>query len=160
MMKHLSTLTGLQNPSLKLITQYWSITNPKSMSINVDTDKVYNIMEGYSLDVIENQTAKGVRYIVNMKISNELIVRYTNLKELYLPSRSAVDAGFLIGKADKCVSIECCTRAPSPYPVRIGDQTYYNEDPKSFLIDDYEPPLHIRTFYTVMGQHFEVFGDN
>jgi hypothetical protein len=159
-MKHLSILTGIENPTKKLIKNYWSMTTPKSTSINVFTDNVYNILEGYSLDVIENQTSKGTRYIVTMKISNDLIVRYLNLKELYVPSRSAVEAGFLLGKADKFVGIECCTRVRSAYPVRIGARTYYNENPEEFLLNDYEPELHTRTFYTVWSTHFEVVDDS
>lgn len=159
MTKHLSILTGIKDPTKKLIKDYWSMKTPKCTSINVFTDNVYNMMEGYSLDAIENQTPKGLRYIVTMKISNELIIRYLNLKELYLPDRSCVEPGFLIGKADKYVGIECCTRVRSQYPVRIGDRTYYKEDPAEVLLNDYEPEIHTRTFYQIVSYHFEFVED-
>lgn len=157
MMKHLSILTGIKNPTTKLIKTYWSMKTPKSTSIDVYADDVYNMLEGYSLDAIENQTPKGTRYDVNIKISNELVVRYLNLKELYLPSRSLVEPGFKIGKADKYVGIECCTRVRSPYSVRFGGRTYYKEDPSEFLLNDYEPDISTFTFYMIWSQHFEIF---
>ena len=160
MMKHLSTLTGIENPSTKLIKRYWSMTTPKNTSIDVYADDVYNMLEGYSLDALENQTPQGTRYTVSIKISNELIIRYLNLKELYLPSRSLVEPGFKIGKADKYVGIECCTRVRSPYSVIYGGRTYYKEDPAEFLLNDYEPDISTFTFYMILSQHFEIFDES
>lgn len=158
-MKHLSNLTGLANPTNTLIKARWSTRPPINTSINVATQYVYNIVDGYSLQIEENIVAAGTRYIVNMKISNDLIIRYLNLKELYIPSRYAIPEKFRIGKADGVVGIEYCTRVISNYPVRIGTFTYYKHDPTAFLLEDYLPELPLSTFVSVIAKHFELFGD-
>lgn len=160
MMKHLGILTGLANPDpKKLIQQNWSESIPKSTSINVFTDYVYNIVDGYSLQIHENSTTKGVRYDIEMKISNDLIIRYLNLSELYIPSRYGVPNSFRIGKSDSIVGIEYCTRVRSSYPVRIGNFTFYKHDPSDFLLNDYLPKISLPTFVTAAARHFEIFGD-
>lgn len=157
MMKHLSNLTGLENPSTNLIKTHWSDTPPISTSITVVTRDVFNIVDSYSLQIEENFTSKGSRYVVNMKISNDLIIRYLNLSELYIPSRYAIPEKFRIGKSDTVVGIEYCTRAVSSYPVRIGAFTYYKHDPTPFLLEDYLPKLPLSTFISVVSKHFELF---
>lgn len=157
MMEHLSILTGIENPTKKLIKTYYSEKIPKSTSINVIADDVFNIVDGYSIKIIENKTKLGSRYIIEMKICNDLIIRYLNLKELYIPSRYAVPKRTRLGKADSIVGIEYCTRVRSNYPVRINNATFYKHDPSKFLFDDYLPKMTLPTYYFVLNNQFEAF---
>lgn len=159
-MKHLSILTNLQNPEPnKLIQRGWSEQIPKNTSIDVKCNDVYNIVDGYCLKFYENKIKNGVRYDVDMKISNDLVIRYLNLSELYIPSRCAVPNGFKIGKSESVVGIEYCTRVRSNYPIRIGNLTFYKQDPTAFLLEDYLPDITLPTFVMVVSDHFELFGD-
>lgn len=157
MMKHLSTLTGIQNPSKNLIVTSWSETPPRSTSINVRTASVYNIIKGYTLEIRENIVNSKSQYAVSMKISNNLVIRYLNLSSIRVPPRSAIFDNFQIGTAQNIVGIEYCTRTPSPYPIRIDKYTYYKHDPSEFLLHDYLPKISLFTFDVVAGAHFEVF---
>ena len=157
MMKHLATLTGIDSATTKLVTTKWSTSAPISTSINVKTQQVYNILDGYSLEIRENIVNSKTLYTVSMKICNDLIIRYLNLDDVDIPSRSAIPSRFKIGTTSSVVGIEYCTRARSPYPVRIDRFTYYKQDPTKFLLEDYVPKISMPTFYVVACSHFEVF---
>lgn len=157
MTKHLSILTGIQNPSKNLIITNWSNIAPYSTSIAVRTNTVYNIVRGYSLEVRENIINSIPQYTVSIKICNDLIIRYLNLSDICIPPRSAIPEMLQLGTAKDLVGIEYCTRAPSSYPVRIDNYTFYKHDPSKFLLDDYLPKIPLYTFDAVAGAQFEVF---
>ena len=103
MTKHLSILTGIQNPSKNLIITSWSNIAPYSTSIAVRTNIVYNIVRGYSLEVRENIINSIPQYTVSIKVCNDLIIRYLNLSDICIPPRSAIPEMLQLGTAKDLV---------------------------------------------------------
>ena len=145
-MKNLSILTGIEKPSDSLVIDNWQLSPPAHTSIDIKTTDVYNIIKSQVVDILENNWKGKTTYIITMKVSDDLYIRYLNLSDSPVSMFDALDTGIRIGSADKWVGVEYCTRVYSRYPVLIGSIKIYKHDPSDFILRDIMPNISVYTF--------------
>lgn len=150
-MKNLSILTGIEKPSDSLVIDNWKLSPPAHTSIDIKTTKVHNIIKGQVVDILENSLKGKTTYIITMKISEELYIRYLNLLDSLVAIFNVLDAGVELGIADKWVGVEYCTRVYSKYPVVFGNTKIYKHDPTDFLLKDKMPNVSVYTYDQIVG---------
>lgn len=156
-MKNLSILTGIEKPSDSLVIDNWKLSPPAHTSIDIKTTEVYNIIKSQVVDILENNWNGKTTYIVTMKVSDDLYIRYLNLSDSPVSMFDALDAGIRIGSADKWVGVEYCTRVYSRYPILFGNTKAYKHDPTDFMLKDIIPKILVYTYDVAVANTFERF---
>ena len=156
-MKYLSILTGIEKPSNSLIIDNWKLSPPAHTSIDIKTTEVYNIIKSQVVDILENNWKGKTTYIVTMKVSDDLYIRYLNLSSCPVIPFDAYDSGMRIGTADKWVGVEYCTRVYSRYPVLIENAKIYKHDPSDFILKDKLPKILAYTYDKVYRRSKEYY---
>ena len=156
-MKYLSILTGIEKPSNSLVIGNWKLSPPAHTSIDIKTTEVYNIIKSQVVDILENNWNGKTTYIVTMKVSDDLYIRYTNLSDSPVSVSDAFDSGIKLGTADKWVGVEYCTKVHSRYPVLIGSVKIYKHDPSDFILRDILPNILVYTYDVAVANTFERF---
>ena len=156
-MKHLSILTGIEKPSNSLVIDNWKLSPPAHTSIDIKATEVHNIIKSQVVDILENNWKGKTTYIVTMKVSDDLYIRYLNLSDSPVSISDAFDVGIKLGTADKWVGVEYCTRVYSRYPVLIGSTKIYKHDPSDFILRDMIPKIVVYTYDQAVANTFEKF---
>ena len=156
-MTNLSILTGIEKPSDSLVIDNWKLSPPAHTSIDIKTTEVYNIIKSQVVDILENNWNGKTTYIVTMKVSDDLYIRYTNLSDSPVSVSDAFDSGIKLGTADKWVGVEYCTKVHSRYPVLIGSVKIYKHDPSDFILRDILPDILVYTYDVAVANTFERF---
>ena len=99
--------------------------------IDIYCDKVYSYANGTIVAVGSNGRTKSV----TVQYDVFSCLRYENLSEVSVSAGDIVQAGFYIGKAHSYLHFEYITKGKdsSLWPVRIGSETYYKQNPISLL---------------------------
>lgn len=121
-----SNYCGIRRPWIgstddPLYTQYKFNTG-----IDIFGEDVYAYASGVVVAVgkdADNLYAVSVQYSVNS------ILRYCHLKYSAVSVGDVVQQGFFIGEAHKYVHFEYANNITSMWPVRIGTETYYKQNP-------------------------------
>lgn len=156
-MKYLSILTGIEKPSDSLVIDNWKLSPPAHTSIDIKATEVHNIIKGQVVDILENHWKGNTTYIVTIKVSDDLYIRYLNLSDSPVSMFDAFESGIKIGTADKWVGVEYCTRVHSRYPVLIGSVKIYKHDPSDFMLRDILPNILVYTYDIAVANTFERF---
>ena len=151
-MKNLSILTGIEKPSDSLVIDNWQLSPPAHTSIDIKTTDVYNIIKSQVVDILENNWKGKTTYIITMKVSDDLYIRYLNLSDSPVSISDAFDVGIKLGTADTWVGVEYCTRVYSRYPVLIGNVKIYKHDPSDFILRDIMPNISVYTFDQIVAR--------
>lgn len=134
----LNLIKLINNPDLQspksVIVNNWSASVPYHTSIDIATDKVYNIHDGVVVDICK----EGNYLIVTVQVDYQTILRYGHLSSVSVNAGAAIEEGMEIGEASKFVSFEYCTAdsRSQKFPVYIGTLKFYKYDPSKVLIDD------------------------
>lgn len=150
-MKYLSILTGIEKPSNSLVIGNWKLSPPAHTSIDIKATEVHNIIKSQVVDILENNWNGKTTYIVTMKVSDDLYIRYLNLSDSPVSISDAFDVGIKLGTADTWVGVEYCTRVYSRYPVLIGNVKIYKHDPSDFMLRDIMPNISVYTFDQIVA---------
>ena len=156
-MTNLSILTGIEKPSDSLVIDNWKLSPPVHTSIDIKATEVHNIIKSQVVDILENNWKGKTTYIITMKVSDDLYIRYCNLSDSPVSVFDAFEAGIKIGTADKWVGVEYCTRVYSRYPVLIGSTKIYKHDPSDFILRDMIPKIVVYTYDQAVANTFEKF---
>ena len=93
--------------------------------IDIYGDKVFSYADGIVLAVGKEDN----RYAITIQYDVFSCLRYMNLKSVSVKAGDVVQAGFLLGSADKYVHFEFINKYTSMWSVRIGKETYYKHNP-------------------------------
>lgn len=115
--------------------------NPTSFTAMISgVNEVHCLFAG----TVEFIGMKDGLWAITMYLNTAEIIRYGNLKEAYRNKGDALLPGELIGVASnlKGLTIEYCSiwRGNSKYPIRIGNRTFYKQNPIDILNGVYTPP--------------------
>lgn len=100
---------------------------------DITADNVYSYASGVVLAAGKEDL---LHYCVTVQYDVFNILRYCNLKTLNVGAGDTVQNGSLIGSADKFLRFEYATKeqGSSKWPVRIGTQTYWKQDPERLIL--------------------------
>ena len=100
---------------------------------DITADSVYSYASGTVLTASKEDL---LHYCVTVQYDVFNILRYCNLKTLNVGAGDTVQNGSLIGSADKFLRFEYATKeqGSSKWPVRIGTQTYWKQDPERLIL--------------------------
>lgn len=100
---------------------------------DITADSVYSYASGVVLAAGKEDL---LHYCVTVQYDVFNILRYCNLKTLNVGAGDTVQNGSLIGSADKFLRFEYATKeqGSSKWPVRIGTQTYWKQDPERLIL--------------------------
>ena len=121
------------------------LTNEASLSTS-STAIITGVNEVYCLftGTVEFIGMSNNLWTITMYANTEEIIRYGNLKEAYWNKGDSISAGIQIGTASKLkgLSFEYCSswKGQSKFPIRIGNRTFYKQNPKDILDGTYTPP--------------------
>lgn len=117
------------------LIQQWDVSNFKSYHTGIDiiADKVYAISSGV---VIELDEGTDGRYTITIQYNKDIVLRYMNLKSVYVRFGQIIPNGTLLGTADKYLHFEYATTSYSLWAVRISDLQFYKHDPYFIAIGD------------------------
>lgn len=157
----ISRLLGKQIKNEKsVILHYWNIGSaPYHTGLDIFADDVYSVCKGVVLFVGNNGKHKSV----SVQIDANQCVRYCNLLEVYVEPGQAIVLDTHVGKADKFIHFEYCTRTRPIFShvvsnVRIGTQTYYKQNPRTFIEEQFPIEVAYPGNYTVVtdgGEYFD-----
>lgn len=92
-----------------------------------------HVFSAYSGSVVLLQKVSQY-YTVIIQTTSSFCIMYSNLVELdNIELNQFVSQGQYIGQCRDSVFVEYLTRSKSPWPVRVGSQTWYKSDPESAL---------------------------
>ena len=73
-------------------------------------------------------------YAVTVQYDAYSCIRYTHLESVSLSAGDAIQQGFYIGRAHEYLHFEYATKSVSDWPVRIGSETYYKQNPDLMVV--------------------------
>ena len=76
-------------------------------------------------------------YVIIVQYDRERSFRYCNLTDIYVRSGQLIEVGTLIGRCKEYVHFEFLSRDESRWPVRIGQQIHYKNDPYLYVSNQY-----------------------
>ena len=100
---------------------------------DITADNVYSYASGTVLTVSKEDL---LHYCVTIQYDVFNILRYNNLKTVAVGAGETVQNGSLIGTADRFLRFEYATKeqGSSKWPVRVGTQTYWKQDPERLIL--------------------------
>lgn len=100
---------------------------------DIIADNVYSYASGTVLTASKEDL---LHYCVTVQYDVFNILRYNNLKSVNVGAGDVVQNGSLIGSADKFLRFEYATKeqGSSKWPVRVGTQTYWKQDPERLIL--------------------------
>ena len=100
---------------------------------DITADNVYSYASGTVLTVSKEDL---LHYCVTIQYDVFNILRYNNLKTVAVGAGETVQNGSLIGTADRFLRFEYATKeqGSSKWPVRVGAQTYWKQDPERLIL--------------------------
>ena len=100
---------------------------------DITADNVYSYASGTVIAVSKEDL---LHYCVTVQYDVFNILRYNNLRSVNVGAGETVENGNLIGKADKFLRFEYATKeqGSSKWPVRVGTQTYWKQDPERLIL--------------------------
>ena len=115
----------------------WTPTDPEIYTgTDITADQVFSYASGTVVAVGKEDL---LHYCVSVQYDVFNILRYSNLKSVSVGAGDTIQNSALIGTADKFLRFEYATKqqGSSKWPVRIGTQTYWKQDPA--LLSDIKP---------------------
>lgn len=101
--------------------------------IDIAGTRVYSYSQGVVLSV----GIQGEKMVVAIQFDARTLFRYCNLRSVDVSAGDIVEAGERIGLCKDHVHFEYCTTSEkSLFPVRIGEITYFKQDPMPVLLGE------------------------
>lgn len=116
------------------ILHEWSVYgNPIYTGVDITADSVYSYSSGIVLAIGKDSTNT---YCITVQYDVFNVFRYGHLKSVSIGAGAVIQEGTLLGKADRFVRFEYATKEQnsSKWPVRVGTETYWKQNPSSIQI--------------------------
>lgn len=114
---------------LSNIVSNYKQTVSTTTGINIYGDGVYAYASGVVLAVGKDEAY----YTVTVQYDTYSCLRYGHLDNVDVSAGDIIQSGFRIGQAHKFVHFEYVTKSSSIWPVRVGTETYYKQDPAKMI---------------------------
>lgn len=113
---------------IEIITPWSS----KHLGVDVKTDDVCTMCNGVVVSVLKD--GDGL-FGVTIQYDGEHLFRYMHLKDINVELNDALQMRYRIGHAHKYVHVELLSRSTGDkhFPVRIGSNTFYKQDPTKYI---------------------------
>ena len=110
----------------------WSISDIVHTGVDLPSENVYSYSDGVVLVVGREDN----HYCVTIQYDVFNLLRYNHLESVDVGAGQVVQAGAVIGKADRFVHFEWATHEQhsSKWSVRIGCQTYWKQNPNELFL--------------------------
>lgn len=117
------TIPWIDGSDRKLYRKYGMLHT----GVSIPAKRVYS----YSQGVVVSCGVQADKYFITIQYDGYTLFRYCNLKSIGVSVGDIVDAGDRLGTVSGQFRFEYCTsKDESLFPVRIGDITYYKQNPE------------------------------
>ena len=127
----------------KIVSDYGGVRRPwigdtsnplyKQYKFNTGIDVCGTNVYSYSNGVVLAVGKDKGKYAVTVQYDVFSVLRYTNLKDVSVRAGDMIQVGYKIGAAHNYVHFEYATKDQSNWPVRVGTETYYKQNPIRML---------------------------
>lgn len=138
-MNNLQTLVNISTATKSSnVVHDYSNSSPYHTSVDVKANGVYNMFEGV---VWQLGNEPGNLHYVCVKSSNDCIMKYGHIDQVYAGLNVRVRPGELIGTAKKYTSVEYLTLNKSKFPIYVNEDKYYKNDPTDIVVNNISPSI-------------------
>ena len=143
-----NVITSADSPFKNIISDFGGVRRPwigstedplyKKYKFNTGIDLYGSTVYSYANGVVLAVGREGRHYAVTVQYDVFSCIRYTNLEQVSVSRGDIIQTAFQIGRADKYVHLEYATKEKlsSLWPVRVGTEVYYKQNPLTMVGDD------------------------